>query len=248
MLCRTLHRFGTAVAIVLMAAAPALAQVQIDKFLDPFPPNPDLPVGGAEVLFVGTWCDGGVCPPGLIVTHATQDACSQTGLPNVLGGERNTLLLRSGTTGNGDAGAYGGYLCQNHSSFGRSKLFVDYGVTVDLNANLTIGLATALRIDVVGDMYSGPRPVPFTITVTSRRGTPQQATASATQNLVLEGTYTYPFAGFAGVDFTDVDAISIVSDATNYSAVDLCIYNFQTNGIPVGVESIDVGRFKVLYR
>jgi len=234
-------------AFLFLTAAPGQAQLAIDTFLDPFPPNPDLPASGREMIFVGSYCDGNVCPPGAIVTHATDDACSQTGLPGVLGGERAAHIVQFGT-GNGDSGPGYGYLCLNHSSFGSTKLFIDYGVTTDMNTDLTLGLATAIRVDATGDMYAGPRPVPLRITVTSGRGTAGETSATVSQNLVLDGTYTYPFASFTGVDFTDVDAVSLELDASAVQAVDLCIYNFQTNGTPVGVESISFGHLKTLYR
>jgi hypothetical protein len=243
---RALRYAGLLTIALLLGATPCTAQRSIDTFMDLFPPNPTLPASARELLFVGSMCDGNVCPPGAMVSHLVDDACSQTGLAGVIGGQREAHLVR--VAGNADASPWGGYMCFNHGPGGKATLDLDYGKTLDMNANLTVGLATALRVDVTGDMYAGPRPVPFTIKITSGRGTAGQVTASATQNLVLDGTYTYPFASFAGVDFTDVDAISLRLDASAYAAVDLCIYNLQTNGTTVAVQPATFANVKALYR
>lgn len=237
---------GLILLAATLVAAPAMAQTTIDTFQDLFSPNPSLPAAGYEFLFVGSMCDGSACPPGTIVYHLVDDSCSQTGLPGVIGGERDAHLVR--VAGNADASPWSGYMCFNHGPGGKATLKLEYGKTIDMNADLTVGLATALQVDTFGDMYAGPRPVPLTITVTSGRGTPAEASASATQNLVLDGTYTYPFASFAGVDFTDVDAITLFFDASAVSAVDLCIYNFQTDGTTVAVEPVSFGTVKSLYK
>jgi hypothetical protein len=233
-------------AAALLIAAPASAQLSIDSFLDPFPPNPDLPVSGRTILFVGGTCDGSACPPGTFVTHTGSDATSQTGLAGVIGGERDAEIVQ--TAGTANVVVVQGLLCHNHNSGASSEVFLDYGSTQDMNADLTIGLATAIEVEVTGDMYAGPRPVPLTITVTSARGTGSEATASSTQSLINDGVYSFAFTDFTGVDFTDVDAISLHLDASAVSAVDYCLLNFQTDGTPVAVEHIHFGHLKSLYR
>lgn len=226
--------------------APAVVDaVTIDSFTDLLPSNTDLPVSGLPVVFVGTMCDGGGCPPGLLVSHLMFDAASQSGLGGVLGGDRYTEITYVAGTAN--AVVYGG-MSFNHSAGASAVLELRYGMTVDLEANLTAYSGTRLEINVLsGDMYAGPRPVPCTITVTSSRGTPQESTASASQDLIGDGLYMYPFSSFPGVDFTDVDMISVVFDTSRVSAVDFSIGPFKTDGETVPTQPTTWGHIKSLW-
>jgi hypothetical protein len=97
-------------------------------------------------------------------------------------------------------------------------------------------------------MYSGPRPVPVTITVTSSKGTANEVTAQSTQSLINDGVYLYQFTDFAGVDFTDVDQITLFFDASAYTSVDYALGPFRTNEVPVQTEPTTWGRTKAIYR
>ena len=134
-----------------------------------------------------------------------------------------------------------------NSSFGCNAVWTTtYGGGGDMNADLTIGGATAILVDVIsGDMYSGPRPVPLTITVYSGAGS-----SSVTRQLVYEDTYEFPFNAFTGVDFGDVDRIvfQIVQDSSTNDAVDFALGQFYTNESVVGVEESSWGTIKGLYR
>lgn len=176
-----------------------------------------------------------------------------TGL-HILGGQRDVSLdKQSGSTTqpycNVMAIEYNGIFGWStyNSSFGCSAVWTSvYGGSGDMNLDLTIGGATAIMVDVIsGDMYSGPRPVPLTVTVYSSAGT-----ASVTRQLVLEDTYEFPFNAFTVVDFSDVDRIvfEIVQDSSVNDAVDFALGQFYTNESAVGVEESSWGVIKGLYR
>ena len=237
---------------VALALLPALlisfssaGAVTIDDLSDQFPPNPDLPVSGRAIIFVGYKCDGSACPPGAMVTHSGSDAAFQSGLSGVLGGEREAVIHE--VTGTADAGIWGpgNVISFNHNAGASAILDLSYGVSVELNADLTAGMATALIVEVLsGDMYAGPRPVHCTITVTSGLGTGSETTASQTVDLIDETQYEFPFTGFAGVDFTDVDRISYRFDASDYTSVDFSIGPLRTDEQVVGVEQSTWGSIK----
>ena len=238
-----------AAATGLFLLSPAALALPIDSFIDDFPPNPDLPLSGRAMIFVGTTCDGGSCPPNPIVTHTT-DFADQVGLPGVMGGARRADIFQTVGTANSLIAGTVGVLTFNHNAGASAILDLDYGAVTDLDADLTFGAATALEFDMSGDMGASvpTRPVPCTITVTSGRGTPGETTTSAAQDLIFDGLYSYPFASFAGVDFTDVDRIQIRFDASLVNAVDFAVFAIHTNEVPVPVEDTTWGRLKALYK
>ena len=244
LLCKALALIA---AGLIVSSVPAVQAVTIDAFTDLFPQNPDITTPGYNFIFVGSMCDGGACPPGVMVNHLVNDVAYQTGLAGVLGGERRAEITYVVGTANADI--FNGFMAHNHNAGAKSILELKYGMTVDLNANLTLFEGTRLEINVVdGDMFAGPRPVPCTITVTSRRGTPAQATASKTLSLVNPGVYAYPFTAFPGVDFTDVDMITVRFDSSAYTSVDYAIGPFRTDGETVPVESATWGKIKSMWK
>ncbi len=241
------------IAVVIAAGfllfGPGASAATIDDFSNQYPPNPDLPVSGREIIFVGSTCDGSACPPGSMVSHLTSDQAIQAGLAGVMGGAREATIFY--VTGSANSNIYGpgNMLTFNHNAGASAILELVYGGSGGLNADLTVGGATALVVDVVsGDMYAGPRPVPCTITVTSGAGTGSEATASMTLDLVNEDVYTYPFSAFTGVDFTDVDYITYNFDASQVQAVDFAIGPLTTDVKEVGVEESTWGTIKSMYR
>jgi hypothetical protein len=240
---------SVAVTVLLCTSASA---VNIDDFSDQYPPNIDLPASGRPIIFVGSTCDGSACPPGSIISHPVSDSAYQSGLAGVLGGARDaTIWFVAGTANSGIYGP-GNVLTFNHNAGASAILEISYGGGGGgggMSADLTENGGSALLVDVVsGDMYSGPRPVPCTITVTSGAGTGSEATASQTLDLVDETAYSYPFTGFAGVDFTDIDYITYRFDASAVSAVDFAIGPLITDVEEVAVESRTWGAIKGLYR
>jgi len=221
----------------------------IDDFGTPFPPNPDLPASGRAIIFVGTTCDGSACPPGEFVSHLVEDSAYQTGLGGVVGGERNAVISYVTGTANAGIWAEGNSLSFNHNAGASAVLELEYGLSADLDANFTVIGATMFHVNVIsGDMYAGPRPVPCTITVISGRGTANETTASQTVELVEEVTYQFPFSGFAGVDFSDLDYIKYTFDASSVTSVDFSIGPLTTDGEDVNAEQSSWGAVKQLYR
>lgn len=216
--------------------------IPIDRYTDPFPSNPDLPGSLQPILFVGTVYD----PLNAYIAHLGTDGCHQTDLAGVLGSDRQVEL--SYVSGTATAMVLNGLWLAN-SAGARSILEVRYGVTANLDVDLTVYAGTQLEIEVIdGDMADGPRPVPCTITVTSRKGSPYEATGSFTRELTGTGTFEFPFADFSGdVNFRHVDEIVIIFDASGVSAVDLAVGSFETNGDPVPVAPATWGQIKSLW-
>jgi hypothetical protein len=227
---------------VLCVVAPAAMAITIDAFTDPLPPNADLPGSGQRILFVGTVFD----PPSAYVSHMAYDAISQVSLSGVLKGDRYVELLY--VSGTATVAVTDGLAFSNDVG-GRSTLDIQYGKTMDLNADLTVYAGSQLEINIIdGDMWAGPRPLACTITVTSLRGTPEEATASVTKDLVDNGLHGYLFSSFTGVDFTHVDTIRIVLDASQAAAIDVRLGPLETDGDPVPVAPTTWGAIKSLWQ
>lgn len=245
-----MHRLSLLVVAGLLAvlSAPALGTVTIDAFTDAYPANPDLPNSGRTIIFVGSTCDGSACPPNLIVNHLASDAAFQTGLSGVMGNERYAeIFYVAGTANSNILPTYG--FTMNHNSMSSAWMILQYGSVTPLNTDFTIPGSTKFEIEVLsGDMYAGPRPVPCTITVTSAAGTPDEATASKTLDLINETVYEYPFADFAGIDWSDVDFIELELDASQVSSVDFGLGPFRADGQIVGTESSTWGQIKALWK
>lgn len=246
---RTLFKFYFAVTVLIILSFSFAQGATIDDFSTAYPPNSDLPDSGRPIIFVGYTCDGSACPPGNIVNHLVDDSAYQTGLSEVIGGERYALITYVTGTANSGIWAEGNMLTFNHNAGASAILELEYGMTVNLDANFEAIDATMFNVNVTsGDMYSGPRPVPCTITVTSGRDTPEEATASQTINLVDEQIYSFPFTGFDGVDFTDIDNIKYTFDASSVTSVDFAIGPLTTDGGSVDTKDISWGAVKGQYK
>jgi len=240
----------TAIVVIgLVFVCPQAFAVTIDDFSDQYPSNPDLPVSGRQIIFVGSTCDGSACPPGTLVSHLVSDQAIQTGLAGVLGSVREATIWYVAGTANSNIYGPGNMLTFNHNAGASAILELRYGGGTGLNADLTVDGGTALIVEVVGgDMYAGPRPVPCTVTVTSGAGTGSEITASQSLDLIDDMIYTYPFSGFTGVDFSDVDYITYYFDASAVSAVDFAVGPLSTDVDEVGVEDSTWGAIKGMYR
>jgi hypothetical protein len=233
-------------------AIPIPAQaVVIDAFSEDLPPNPDLPVAGYTMLFIGSRCDGGSCPPGTIVTHTGTDVAVQSGLAGVLGGNRKTTLTEvSGSCNVNIIGSFNALTFNHDAGATKGILDLDYGETQDLNADLDAFAATGIEFEISGDGDdSNPvRPIICTITVTSARGTGSETTASAQQTLIADGNYLFPFTSFSGVDFNDVDRIQIRFDTSQqFGAIDFAVFTISTDEQPTPVETTSWGAIKALH-
>jgi hypothetical protein len=176
-----------------------------------------------------------------------------TGL-HIIGGQRDVVLEKRSGSGTQpycnvmaiDYNGVFGWSTYNSNFNCNASWTTTYGTGADLDANLTVGGATAILVDLVsGDMYSGPRPIPMTITIFSGGGS-----AAFTRQLVNEGTYDFPFSAFSGVDFTDVDRIvvEIVQDSSVNDAVDFALGQIYTNETLVGVDESTWGAIKNMYQ
>jgi len=248
-LCNLLRpRYLSVVFVFLLFAAGSPLAVTIDGFTDVYPPNIDLPTGGYEIIFVGTMCDGGACPPGTLVEHLVSDAAYQTGLAGALGGERTAVIYYVAGTANSNIIPSYGWMTMNHNAGASAILDLTYGEFVDLSTDFTPSASMFIVTVATGDMYAGPRPVPCTITVTSGRGTAEEATASMTLDLINEADYEFPFANFGGIDFADIDMISYNFDASNVLAVDFGIGPLRTDDTTVPTKSSTWGKVKSLFK
>ncbi len=168
---------------------------------------------------------------------------------HILGGERVvTLEKRAGSSTQPYIILVAGFGATYNSAFGCEATWTnEYGLNADLNADLTQDGSTAFLVDVTGgDLWSGPRPTPFTVTVISGTGT-----AATTIQLVDNKKYFIPYTDFPGVDFTDVDYISfaVEQDPAVNDAIDFAIDFFGTNAdASVPNETSSFGRVKSLFR
>ena len=154
---------------------------------------------------------------------------------HIIGGQRDTTFEKqAGSTTNPHVGSVNGTGAWYGSGFGcRAVWRLEYGLDNDLNADLKADGADVICVDLgTGDMWSGPRPVPLTITVLSGKGTAFEASDNVTKSLVNVGTYAYSFADFSGVDFTDVDYLRFEFRCTTATqdAVDFTVSSFSTAG------------------
>ncbi len=127
---------------------------------------------------------------------------TQTGLSNTIGGQRYVNQTATGTSVHisGDDGKV-------HINNGNVKSSVEftYGASGDLNADLSG--ETAFAITGVSGLYLTETiywSIPLTITVWS-----PEASASTT---VIVGDYEIPFTSFTGVDFLDIEKITLFFD------------------------------------
>lgn len=182
-----------------------------DRFLDTFRaplPLRSLPGAGTyPILWAGT----------LNGVQKAVDVGAQTGLTGVIGGQRQTTVAAStlsnfltATMTTSGVMPLLGYATGSGTS---GSLVLEYGAQSNLNANLSAMRAFEFELD--GDLTSGPRPVPLTITVASNTGS-----ASKQITLLNNTTYYVPFTQFPGVNFADVDYVEFHFDASAVQAVD----------------------------
>lgn len=205
----------------------------------------------AQAVFIddfttGTYVLGREGTPMPYIVSATNTDGTGT---HILGGERVVTLEKiTGSSTQPYIAMVAGFGATYNSAFGCTGFWTnEYGLNADLNADLTAGGGSAIMVDVTGgDLSSGPRPTPFTVTVTSGG-----VTASSTIQLVSNAKYFLPFTDFVGIDFTDVDYISFVVEqnpAFN-DAIDFAIDFFGTDAdAAVANEESSFGSVKSLFR
>jgi hypothetical protein len=222
-----MKKFLIAAAIIFCAAGLAQAIV-----IDDFSQDRDFYVGD------------GIAPPVILTDYRTGTN------DHIIGGRCDiTFDKRAGNRSNPALGYFTGGTYDNiyyppyasyNSYFGSRALWnMEYGKNADLNANLLSDNGTKFEIEVSGDLYSGPRPVPCTITLISGKGSPQQATASVTQNLTTTAIQnpniiSFNYSTFAGINFSDIDNIKVEMSmlTVNQDAVDYGINWIKTDNVP----------------
>lgn len=210
---RTILCAASCLCAIASLHSPARAERFIDTFAAPLPqqtlPGTSSP---APILWVGT----------VSAASRWQDAKEQSGLPGVLGGERDTTLMAStlsnlvtlsSTQASGKSAL--SYATGSDSS---GHLLLEYGADVDLHANLIADGSVAFELEIVGDMDNSlpHRPVALTVSVASGSSPP----VAAQVTLTADGVYQVPFTSFPGVNFADVNYVSFDFDASSVSAVD----------------------------
>ncbi len=173
-----------------------------------------------------------------VPTLRTSEAQTQTGLAGVLGGERygslsSDLLSFSTASASIDAGQL---------SFGselgtQSVLELVYGGDSGLNMDFTTAADDGrFELDLLAGgvsesdrIWNSRQSVPMAVSVTSGLGTANERTATLTSYLMKEQTYAFKFAGFTGVDFSDVDTITLRLDQSDswLAATDVTIGPFS---------------------
>lgn len=198
---------GLSLSLFLALPTAARADHVIDSFTDPLPEQ-TLPYGTTSdpLLWAGTL--GELSQP--------LQLAKQAGLPGVLGGTRSVAVGESTLSNFVYAALSGGRLSYATGLAPSGVLTLEYGVTGDLNMNLSADRAFTLSLD--GDLSTGaaPRPVKLTISVrTTGVGTFQK-----TYTLLNDGTYRFPFADFPFVSWSNVDYVKLQFDASAVTGID----------------------------
>ncbi|MCA9697087.1 MAG: hypothetical protein KC431_06160 [Myxococcales bacterium] len=204
------------ISTIVLAAVPNTARAErvIDSFTNELPTQNLAGTGYMlPIVWAGTFNN----------VQQAQGSASQTGLDGVIGGRRLTTVTASSMSNFI-------YLLSNASTarldyntgYPTSGILeLEYGYDVDLNANLVADGSVAFEFEIEGDMDSTPaRPVELTVEVVSGSGA---AIDQVTIELIDDGVYQIPFADFAGVDFSDVDYLHFVFDASQVQAVDFSL-------------------------
>lgn len=206
----TSSRFALAgVGVSLFLALPSAAHADhvIDSFMNALP-SQTLPYTSTPGPFLWAGTLGELSQP--------LDIASQTSLAGVVGGAR-TVKVREATLSNFVyASLAGGTLSYATGLAPSGTLIMEYGVSADLNLNLSSDRAFSLYLDGDLDTGASPRPVQLTITVKSG-GMPA---VSRTFTLLGDGQYKLPFSAFSGVSFSDVDYLKFQLDASQVQGVD----------------------------
>ncbi len=239
------------VSLLAVAGAASAAEIVIDSFENPFESedfitsagnniNAISPRSGLEVGGVFLAGSSQVGDPNPGATQRGQETQSQAGLSGVLGGARVGDLRAAGAGPWGSpvtVGLFTGWPGPNDSLLSFSTAFgtvatldLVYGADTDLNADFSILVQAAFEFEVLssdGDNSNPPRTLPVTVELVSGAGT-----SSASATLSGEGTVSIPFDDFAGVDWSDIDRITLTLDqaAGDAAAIDFAIGPFKAVG------------------
>lgn len=187
-----------AVALIAVVSQ-AQAAITIDNFSDV--------AGGGSSLIVNV--------ESLPAPTTTSITVVQSGLTGVIGGSRSLTIERTATTGTGVRRVTGeisdlapAFFSYTSSTGANGFANLIYGASTDLNLNLLT--ETAFIIDFDGYDAPNGNPLVVQIDLVSSAGS-----GSATANLTTNGGLVqidFNAAGYAAVDFSDIDRISVKLD------------------------------------
>ena len=219
----------------------------IDPFTTVFPPNPNLPATHPALLFVGNYCDGAACPPGAIVNQV-QDHALQTGLSDVTGGNRLTNLTLQSDAEVLQLDPVAHLVTMTSPVDGEGFFQLRYGTAGMMHANLLADGATAFLIDVQCSSPALMKYVIFRVQVTSHWTDPNEKSAIWSRNIPSPGTVEFDFADFAGIDFTQVDEMTMSAESTLLPGISVTIGPIRTGGGATPTRATTWGRLKSIYR
>jgi hypothetical protein len=162
-------------------------------------------------------------------TKRASESQNQAGLAGVLGGQRLATLEASPLSNTQvSAVVEGGSLRFKSESRTRGVLELAYSPTGGLNADL-LSAAGAGRFEIEllsANMYDTRRgwrnrSVPIEIELVSGAGTAGETVATASRSLLDPQLYTFGLAEFAGVDFSDIDSITLRIDQSDRGLADV---------------------------
>lgn len=196
---------------------------------------------GLEVglLILGDGYEAGDAHPGW--TPRGQELQTQVGLADVLGGVRKGNLLATSELGSQvSVNSVGGGLSFNTSFGTQAKLDLTYDGGGQLNQDFSSIADGAFKISLInGDMYNPQygslRPVPISVLLTSGLGTDQEQSYEVGSTLLESGVdHLFNFDDFQGVNFADIDRISLKIDQSDEitKAVDFQLGAFSVVGTP----------------
>ena len=253
----TTNRAGLGTLVLLAAvatASPATATI-IDAFTDPLPAHPSLPVSGANVLFLGSLCDGAACPPATVVTNpSTYDVTQQSGLPGIVSPFRKATFGTYFEPNPGSAGtlsidpAGGGSLAL--ASPGGPMLTVQlvYGdwenpMHLDLDADGSDRLEIDIPALTLGQFGQ------LQVLVRLQQGT-GIATKHAGKDYMVTGpgTLVVPYADLDGLEefIDDVESIQIHFNISTPN--ELVVWEIRTDSTPTPAAPTSWGQIKSAYR
>ncbi len=246
-----MHRIMAIGALVLSAQAYG-GPIFIDRFEDEFLEEEFITSAGSTINATASWgsldigrllkLNGSVIGDAFTAANVvlrSSETQAQFGLGGVLGGERLGHLEQvpgSPLTSRIGVDVFSGILSFSTAFGVRGDLDLTYDGGGQLNSDFTSLADGRFAFELLS--FDLPNPsLPATVTVTSGKGTVDEISHSVTLSLSksVEGTVIeFPFASFTGIDFSDIDVITLnlVQDTSALDAVDFAIGSFYVVPTP----------------
>lgn len=249
-----MSRTHRTLAALLLAAIPAAAQADtlIDSYTQSLPPNNWLQNTHRPILFIGSVCDGDLCPPSPMVTFPDdQTFVDQSGVTGTISPWRITGLARTHRTGPPDQGvlridpANGGNLVFEGAAGADLTIVQYWGEPAHpLGLDLTADGSDHFEIEVL-DWPVGLDTIHGAISLSGSSGA-----VSATAPIFGHGpgTRSIPYEWFAPLDLHDIDFIQAVFYITPETPPTLVVGEFRMAGTPIPAAPQTWGRIKNAYR